>query len=114
MKQSDLHEVGIASTVDEQVVRLAQLADAAGCHGVVASPHEAMLLRGTLRHGMFIVTPGVQLPHAQGTDQARVATPSYAMRSGATHIVVGRSITTSQEPVAAFRAVCQEVADACT
>ncbi len=113
MQQADLYEVGIAATVDEQVMRLARLADTAGCHGVVASPHKGAVLRGTVRPGMLIVTPGIHLPSAQGNDQSRVATPSYAVRSGATHIVVGRSVTTAPAPVAAFAAICNEVADAC-
>jgi len=53
---------------------------------------------------MLIVTPGIQLDGASSNDQARVATPALARKFGATHIVVGRSITQSSNPQAAFRA----------
>ncbi|HSI59112.1 MAG TPA: orotidine-5'-phosphate decarboxylase [Ideonella sp.] len=112
LREADLQEVGITATVDEQVLRLAGLADAAGCHGVVASPREAALLRSRLRAGMLIVTPGIQLASEAATDQARVATPAAAVRAGATHIVVGRSVVQAADPRAAMARVCQDVAGA--
>lgn len=40
-----------------------------------------------------ILTPGVQLLGDARTDQARVATPTAAFASGASYVVMGRSIT---------------------
>lgn len=37
LRDEDLAEIGIGATVKQQVLRLAQLAARAGCHGVVAS-----------------------------------------------------------------------------
>jgi orotidine-5'-phosphate decarboxylase len=54
---------------------------------------------------MLIVTPGIQLAGTTVTDQARIATPYLAHKSGATHIVIGRSITQSSKPREAFNAV---------
>jgi orotidine-5'-phosphate decarboxylase len=99
----DLSEIGLAPSVAQQVERLAMLAASCGCHGVVASAHEAAGLVSRLPHGMLIVTPGVQLEGAVSNDQARVTTPELACKSGATHIVVGRSITQAANPQGAFR-----------
>lgn len=105
LRDADLREVG----TDAQVLRLARLAQAAGCHGVLASPHEAALLRAVLAPRMLIVTPGIQLTGEAASDQARAATPTHAIRAGATHIVLGRSITQAADPREAFAAVCDEV-----
>lgn len=112
MRDQDLPEVGINATAEKQVVRLAQLAANAGCHGVVASPREAQLLRELLPREMLIVTPGTQLPGDAKNDQARIATPADAIRAGSTHLVIGRSITRSPDPAAAFSAICDQVAAA--
>lgn len=112
MRDQDMQEVGVDATVQEQVVRLARLAAASGCHGVVASPLEAGLLRDVLPETMLIVTPGTQLGGDARTDQARTATPSDAIRAGSTHLVVGRSITHASNPAAAFAAICSQVAQA--
>ncbi len=104
LQDEDLPEVGLAPSVRQQVERLADLAARCGCHGVVASAHEAAYLRARLAQGTCIVTPGIQLAGASSADQARVATPAFARESGATHIVVGRSITQSDNPRAALQA----------
>jgi len=112
MRDEDLAELGLTATVPEQVVRLAMLAAAAGCHGVVASAHEARLLRDRLPTEMLIVTPGTQLETDARNDQARVATPFDAVRWGASHIVIGRSISRSANPSDAFAAIQAQVDEA--
>lgn len=109
MRDQDLLEVGVNAPVREQVVRLARLAMEAGCHGVVASPQEAQLLRAVLPKGSLIVTPGTQLPGESKNDQARTATPAEAIRAGSTHLIFGRSITRSSNPAMAFAAICDQI-----
>ncbi len=112
MRDADLCEVGVNATVTEQVLRLAQLAASAGCHGVVASPQEAGLLRQLLPSEMLIITPGTQLSGDAHNDQMRIATPEQAIRAGATHLVIGRSISQAANPVATFSAILAQVAAA--
>ena len=45
-------------------------------------------------------------------DQARVVTPTDAIRSGASHLVVGRPITGAADPAAVARAITAEIAAA--
>ena len=111
MAEQDLAEIGVRGSVLAQVERLAALAAAAGCHGVVASAHEAARLREILPAEMLIVTPGTQLAGEAKNDQTRTATPSQAIQAGATHLVMGRSIARAASPVAAFTSVCGEVAE---
>ena len=112
MGEQDLAEIGVHGSVLGQVVRLAALAAAAGCHGVVASAQEATHLRQVLPAKMLIVTPGTQLAGEAKNDQTRIATPSQAIQAGATHLVIGRSIARATSRVIAFASICSEVAEA--
>jgi orotidine-5'-phosphate decarboxylase len=112
MAEQDLAEIGVPGSVLAQVERLAALAAAAGCHGVVASAQEAARLREVLPAKMLIVTPGTQLAGEATNDQNRTATPAQAIQAGATHLVMGRSIARTASPVAAFTSICGEVAEA--
>ncbi|OSP55015.1 orotidine-5'-phosphate decarboxylase [Pseudoruegeria sp. SK021] len=78
----------------------------AGAHGVIASPHEAALIRALPEaNGKLIVTPGVRPAGAALGDQKRVATPEQAIADGADHIVVGRPVWQAADPAAAARAI---------
>jgi orotidine-5'-phosphate decarboxylase len=106
---ADLKEVGVPGPARGQVLRLASLAQRAGCGGVVASAREAQVLRRTLGASLTIVTPGVRPAGGPKDDQARVATPSEAIAAGADYIVVGRPITGAPDPAAAARAILEEI-----
>ncbi|WTT05808.1 orotidine-5'-phosphate decarboxylase [Streptomyces sp. NBC_00090] len=105
MTSSDLADVGVCVPAEEQVLRLARLARRAGCHGVIASPQEAAALRGELGADALIVTPGVTLTGETAADHARPGTPRAAIAAGASHVVVGRTVTRAADPVAAVRLV---------
>ena len=107
LQDTDLAEIGVNASVDAQVRRLALLAQAAGCDGVIASAREAALLRQSLGPHMLIVTPGVQLPGAAANDQVRVADPGQAVAQGANYVVMSRAIVQAADPVAAFKRACQ-------
>lgn len=107
---TELQETGVAGRVVDQVLRLAALARAAGCEGIVASAHEAAEISRELGTGFAIITPGVRPAGTAHDDQARVVTPAEAIRAGATHIVVGRPITGATDPAAAARNILEELA----
>lgn len=112
MDESELSQVGVSGRVQDQVLRLAELARAAGCGGVVASARESSSIRGVLGDGFAIVNPGVRPAGAELNDQRRVATPAEAIRAGATHIVVGRPITQASDPAQAASAIVREIEQA--
>ena len=105
----DLYQLGVVDEVEDQVLRLAALALANGCSGVVAAAREASLLRSKLPGDFAIVTPGVRPAGSAAGDQARVVTPAEAIAAGATHIVVGRPITEARDPGAEARAILAEI-----
>jgi orotidine-5'-phosphate decarboxylase len=109
LDDSDLEKMGVRGKVVDQVLRLSALAIADGCHGVVASAHEATELRNELDGEFLIVTPGVRPAGMGRGDQVRVVTPAEAIAAGATHIVVGRPITQAADPAAEARAILGQI-----
>ncbi|MEU1466584.1 orotidine-5'-phosphate decarboxylase [Streptomyces sp. NPDC005727] len=105
MTDSDLADIGLDVSTESQVLRLAGLAKQAGCHGVIASPQEVSALRGLLGGDALIVTPGVALPGDSPGEHTRPGTPRAAIAAGASHVVVGRTVTRAMDPTSAFRCV---------
>lgn len=110
LDDADLAQIGATGPVGELVRRRAELAIAAGCHGVVASPHEVAAVRAIAPPGFLVVTPGVRPAGAATGDQKRVMTPRQARLAGADLVVVGRPLRDASDPAAAARAVVEELA----
>ena len=92
--------------VADLVVERASKAFEAGADGVIASPHEAAVIRALPEAaGRLIVTPGVRPKGSDSGDQKRIATPAAAIANGADHIVVGRPIWKSPDPRGAAQAI---------
>src|SRR5207237_8778131 len=109
LDESDLEKRGGLGLVVDHVMRLATLALANGCKGIVASALEAAELRSELGTNFAIVTPGVRPAGTGYGDQVRVVTPTEAIAAGATHIVVGRPITEAADPAAEARAILGQI-----
>ena len=104
-----LGQVGLAGPPEAAVLRLARLAVEAGAGGLVCSPLEVAAVRAAVGPGPLLVVPGVRPAGSARGDQARVATPSEAVRAGADLIVVGRPLRDAADPIAAARAIAAEV-----
>jgi orotidine-5'-phosphate decarboxylase len=109
LSDADLIEMGFSETARSLVERRIHHAVAAGCDGVIASPHEAALARAIGGKDFLVVTPGVRPDWSAKNDQARAATPADALRAGASHIVCGRPITGANDPQAAAMRVVGEM-----
>jgi orotidine-5'-phosphate decarboxylase len=80
----------------------------AGADGVIASPHEAAMIRALPEaDGKLIVTPGVRPEGSDAGDQKRIATPAEALANGADHIVVGRPVWQATNPGTAARTILE-------
>ncbi len=109
MTGSDLHEVGIEASPLAQAMKLAQLAGDCGLDGVVCSAHEAGEIRDRVGSRFLRVTPGIRLPEDSAGDQKRVMTPQIAIESGASYLVIGRSVTRAAEPLAVLARINREI-----
>ena len=100
MAREDLAELHWDVEPIDRVCELASLAASAGLDGVVCSAAEASVLSQQHSPDFLLVTPGIRQPGDAAGDQRRIVTPLDAVAAGATHLVVGRSITASQNPAA--------------
>ncbi len=100
---------GSERQLTDQVVFLAQLAQAAGLDGVVASPLEIEPIRKACGDKFLIVTPGIRPEWAEIGDQRRITTPAEAINRGADFIVVGRPIIEADNPSEAAERILDEM-----
>ena len=109
LDDEDLSSIGQVSPASEQVLRLARLAESSGIDGVVCSPEEVELVRREIGDDFALVVPGVRPGWAGVDDQKRVMTPEETVFAGADHVVIGRPITQSDDPVGAARRIADEI-----
>lgn len=109
MDSSQLKSIGIDSTPDQHVLKLARLTQQCGLDGVVCSAQECGALRAQLPQPFALVTPGIRPTNASTDDQMRIATPAAARASGSDYLVIGRPITRAPNPLVALRDILLEL-----
>lgn len=105
MEQQDLAEIGLQGSPEENVLRLAKLAEKSGLDGVVCSAQEAQSLRQIVSEQFCLVTPGIRPAGSAVNDQKRIMTPAEAMAAGSSYLVVGRPITQSDSPLEVLKQI---------
>jgi orotidine-5'-phosphate decarboxylase len=107
--QVELDALGIKSTPQQMVSRLAAMSQNAGLDGVVCSAQEVPVLRQEMGNEFLLVTPGIRLAGAKQDDQCRVVTPEKAMTDGSSYLVIGRPITQANDPCKVLRTINNEI-----
>jgi orotidine-5'-phosphate decarboxylase len=105
----DLNELGLQGGPGENAIRLAALARDAGCSGVVCSAQEVRDLKRFFGDDFLTLTPGIRPIGSVHGDQKRVTTPAQAVAAGADYLVVGRPVVDADDPVAAVKAILEEM-----
>ena len=100
MSEVDLAELGHEQAPQERVEHLAKLVFDSGLDGVVCSARETARLRQQCGPEFTLVTPGIRLAGDDVGDQRRVVTPAEALANGSDYLVIGRSITQAEDPLA--------------
>lgn len=104
MDDTDLAKVGVSTEVSDQVGRLSEVSSSAGAEGVICSPNEVTVVKA-VDSRLLAVTPGIRTAVDELDDQKRINTPTEAIRLGADLLVIGRSITSADNPVEAAEAI---------
>ena len=107
--QLELDALGIKSTPQQMVSRLAAMSKNAGLDGIVCSAQEAPILRQEMGNEFLLVTPGIRLADSTQDDQCRVVTPVKAITDGASYLVIGRPITRAKDPCKVLRTINSEI-----
>lgn len=108
MGEEDIAQIGLSGTPADNVRRLALLAQESGLDGVVCSPKEVEMLREAIKSEFRLVTPGIRPAWAEKGDQTRITTPADAVRMGSDYLVIGRPITSAEEPLQALAKIEDE------
>lgn len=108
LEDADIERFAPGTSAGKLTSRLARLADSGGCEGVICSPHELGVV-AQVAPRLTRVTPGIRPVDDDLGDQKRTMTPTEAVERGADYLVIGRSITRADDPVAAAAAISQAV-----
>ncbi|QMU56149.1 MAG: orotidine-5'-phosphate decarboxylase [Candidatus Mycalebacterium zealandia] len=100
---------GATDTVSA-VLRLAEAAEKGGADGLVCSGNEIEPLKKEFGDRFKLIVPGVRLPGADVGDQKRTVTPKEAIEKGADFLVIGRTITQSDDPVKTLDEIAASIA----
>ncbi len=115
--EDDMKEMGMTGSVKDLVLLRSRKALEIGCDGVVSSALEAQPLRDELGNNFLIVAPGIR-PGANiendDDDQKRISTAKEAIINGADHVVIGRPIRNSKDPVALIKELQREIEEGLT
>jgi orotidine-5'-phosphate decarboxylase len=104
-------QLNIPGAVDEQVLRLAKLAEEASLSGIVCSGADLLHIRSELPSDFMFITPGIKGPGTEaGADQRRVMTPSNAVKDGSSILVIGRAITGASDRIQTGLDVIEDIA----
>ncbi len=109
MGPEDLGSIGMRGTPRDTVIRLATLGKEAGLSGIVSSAQEIKVVREYFPRDFCILTPGIRPAGGDMNDQKRIATPKEAVMAGADFLVVGRTITKSEDPAATCDMILDEM-----
>jgi orotidine-5'-phosphate decarboxylase len=108
-----LELTGIRGQVESQTLRLSEIALDAGAPGIVCSPLEIAAIRSRFgdrsNGGPLLVVPGIRRSDAPKDDQRRTMAPREALDTGADVLVIGRPITSGDDPASAARDLAEEV-----
>lgn len=117
LSREDLKEIGIREDLQDPVklvLHRAELAQRAGCSGVVCSGREVKAVKERFGKDFIVVVPGIRpsWAHISNDDQARITTPSEAIKNEADYIVIGRPIRDDKDPREAAKRVAEEIEEA--
>ncbi len=78
------------------------------CKAVICSANESLKIKKISNNKLITICPGIRLNQKTG-DQSRVMTPSQAFKNKADYIVIGREITSSENPKLSFKKIMDDI-----
>ena len=109
LDEQAIEEVGYKEGLGDRVVQMTKLTQAAGLDGVVCSSHEIEAIRDACGDDFILMVPGIRPAGSAVGDQSRVMTPKEAIDKGATHLVIGRPISQSDDPANAAQDILESL-----
>tara|TARA_Y100000591_G_scaffold217987_1_gene189499 strand:- start:135 stop:824 length:690 start_codon:yes stop_codon:yes gene_type:complete len=91
LDNKSIKNIGHTKNIKQLVLSQARLIKESGCHGIVCSAQEAIMVKKKFKK-LLIITPGIRLPGDSLNDQARIMTPKDAFNNKVSGVVMGRSL----------------------
>lgn len=101
LNEEAIEQAGYKEGISDRVIQMAKLAQEAGLDGIVCSSHEIEAIREACGQNFILMVPGIRPEGSDIGDQKRIMTPKETIDKGATHLVIGRPITQSDNPALA-------------
>lgn len=101
-------ELGFKNNLLDQIAYLATLSENSGMDGIVCSANDIPSIKPLVKEKFQFITPGVRLANSND-DQKRVTTPEDAIKQGSNYLVIGRPITSSEDPAALIEKINQKI-----
>ncbi len=108
LSEEDVNEIGIQD-ISNQALSLASLTKKNSLDGVVCSVNEVRRIKELLGKDFITVTPGIRSSDSLKDDQSRVSTARNAIENGSDYIVIGRTITQSDNPMNYLDSIIKEI-----
>lgn len=102
-------ELCVETSIENYIVKLAQVAKYCGLDGIIAGASEAKKIRQEFGEDFVILCPATRPTWAAVNDQIRVDTPTEAIKSGVDYLVIGRPITDTEDKVGAVNLIIDEI-----
>ena len=107
--ETGIKEVGLNSSLSDQVIKLAKLAVANKLDGIVCSPHEIKIIKSEIKDSLKLIVPGIRNNEDNSNDQKRTMSAREAVDAGADILVIGRPITKARDPAEAAQKILQSL-----
>lgn len=105
-------ELNVKGNIEDYGIHLAKLAKESELDGVVATASEAAKIRKEIGEDFLIMCPAVRPSWSVVNDQLRAVSPYEAIRAGVDYLIIGRPITSHDDPVAAAKLIINEIDEA--
>ncbi|MDA9221462.1 orotidine-5'-phosphate decarboxylase [Methylophilaceae bacterium] len=105
---SSYQELGFKNNLLDQIAYLTTLSENSGMDGIVCSANDISSIKPLVKEKFQFVTPGIRLANSND-DQKRVTTPEDAITQGSNYLVIGRPITSSEDPAALIEKINQKI-----
>lgn len=102
-------ELCVETSIENYIVKLAQVAKYCGLDGIIAGASEAKRIRQEFGEDFVILCPATRPTWSAVNDQIRVDTPTEAIKSGVDYLVIGRPITDTEDKVGAVNLIIDEI-----
>ncbi|MDA9591803.1 orotidine-5'-phosphate decarboxylase [Pelagibacteraceae bacterium] len=107
--ENGIKEVGLNSSLSDQVIKLARLAVESKLDGIVCSPHEIKLIKSEIKDNLKLIVPGIRSNENNSNDQKRIMSAKEAIDAGADILIIGRPITKAIDPAKAAKKILQSL-----